>query len=74
MLAVGFDLDFAPVVDVDTNPANPVIGDRAFSRSADVCGRACRTICEHHDRARPVPGARRAAAGDDLEREQRERR
>lgn len=30
--AVGFDWDFAPVLDVDTNPANPVIGDRAFSR------------------------------------------
>jgi beta-N-acetylhexosaminidase len=30
--AAGFDLDFAPVVDVDTNPQNPVIGDRAFSR------------------------------------------
>jgi beta-N-acetylhexosaminidase len=28
--AVGFDWDFAPVVDVDTNPANPVIGDRSF--------------------------------------------
>lgn len=25
-------LDFAPVVDVDTNPANPVIGDRSFGR------------------------------------------
>ncbi len=28
------DLDFAPVADVDTNPANPVIGDRSFSRDA----------------------------------------
>jgi beta-N-acetylhexosaminidase len=28
--AIGFDWDFAPVLDVDTNPANPVIGDRAF--------------------------------------------
>src|SRR5204862_6132872 len=28
----GIDLDFAPVVDVDTNPRNPVIGDRSFSR------------------------------------------
>ncbi len=26
--AVGIDQDYAPVVDVDTNPANPVIGDR----------------------------------------------
>ncbi|MEM7137263.1 MAG: beta-N-acetylhexosaminidase [Myxococcota bacterium] len=28
--AVGINLNFAPVLDVDTNPANPVIGDRAF--------------------------------------------
>lgn len=28
--ALGFDLDFAPVLDVDTNPANPVIGDRSL--------------------------------------------
>jgi beta-N-acetylhexosaminidase len=30
--AVGIDQDYAPVVDVDTNPQNPVIGDRSFSR------------------------------------------
>lgn len=28
--ALGFDVDFAPVLDVDTNPQNPVIGDRSF--------------------------------------------
>ncbi|MFN8600261.1 MAG: beta-N-acetylhexosaminidase [Candidatus Binatia bacterium] len=28
----GIALDFAPVVDVDSNPANPVIGDRSFGR------------------------------------------
>jgi beta-N-acetylhexosaminidase len=28
--AVGFDWDFAPVLDVDTNPKNPVIADRAL--------------------------------------------
>jgi len=28
---VGIDLDFAPVLDVLTNPANTVVGDRAFS-------------------------------------------
>jgi beta-N-acetylhexosaminidase len=37
--AVGFDLDFAPVVDVDSNPANPVIGDRSFGRSPELVGR-----------------------------------
>lgn len=30
LAALGFNIDFAPVLDVDTNPANPVIGDRAF--------------------------------------------
>lgn len=33
--SVGFDLDFAPVVDVDTNPKNPVIGDRSFATRPD---------------------------------------
>lgn len=28
--AMGFDLNFAPVADVDSNPDNPVIGDRSF--------------------------------------------
>ena len=27
----GFDVDLAPVADVNTNPKNPVIGKRAFS-------------------------------------------
>jgi beta-N-acetylhexosaminidase len=29
--ALGFDIDFAPVLDVHSNPANPIIGDRAFA-------------------------------------------
>jgi beta-N-acetylhexosaminidase len=37
--AVGIDQDYAPVVDVDTNPANPVIGDRSFARDAAQVGR-----------------------------------
>ena len=35
----GFQMDFAPVADVSTNPDNPVIGSRAFSSRADVAGR-----------------------------------
>ena len=30
--AMGFNLNFAPVADVDSNPDNPVIGDRSFGR------------------------------------------
>lgn len=32
LAACGFNVDYAPVIDVDTNPANPIIGDRSFSR------------------------------------------
>jgi beta-N-acetylhexosaminidase len=35
--AVGIDVDFAPVLDVDTNPKNPVIGDRSFGPDPQVC-------------------------------------
>jgi beta-N-acetylhexosaminidase len=37
--AVGIDQDYAPVVDVDTNPGNPVIGDRSLSRDPETVGR-----------------------------------
>ena len=30
LAALGFNLSYAPVLDVDSNPDNPVIGDRAF--------------------------------------------
>lgn len=35
MLSLGFNTDFAPVADVWTNPANTVIGSRAYSDSFD---------------------------------------
>ena len=34
--ALGFSLNTAPVLDVDTNPDNPVIGDRSFSRTPEA--------------------------------------
>ncbi|WP_170140690.1 beta-N-acetylhexosaminidase [Oceanobacillus arenosus] len=34
--AYGFNLDFAPVLDVNSNPDNPVIGDRAFSDNPNI--------------------------------------
>ncbi len=34
LATLGFNLDFAPVLDVDSNPANPIIGDRSFGRDA----------------------------------------
>ncbi len=37
--ALDIDLNFAPVLDVDSNPANPVIGDRSFGNSPNLVGR-----------------------------------
>src|SRR5690625_2452095 len=34
MNALGFNLDFAPVLDINSNPDNPVIGDRSFGDNA----------------------------------------
>ena len=34
--ALGFDIDFAPVLDIHTNPANPIIGDRAFGTEPET--------------------------------------
>jgi len=34
-----FDVDFAPVADVDTNPLNPIIGRRAFSSDPNIAAK-----------------------------------
>lgn len=35
----GFDADFAPVADVNTNPDNPIIGKRAFSSDPEIAAK-----------------------------------
>lgn len=37
--ALGFNVDLAPSVDVNNNPANPIIGVRSFSDDPEVVGR-----------------------------------
>jgi beta-N-acetylhexosaminidase len=39
LAALGFTIDFAPVLDVNTCAGNPVIGDRAFGDDAATCAR-----------------------------------
>lgn len=49
----GFNINFAPVVDLNKNPRNPVIGawGRSFSRDPDTVARYARIfITEHHAR------------------------
>src|SRR5262245_18024347 len=42
--AVGISLDYTPVLDVHTNPKNPVIGDRALAERAEDVARLGSTI------------------------------
>ncbi len=35
---LGIDIDFAPVADVNSNPANPVIGNRSFGSRPELVG------------------------------------
>jgi beta-N-acetylhexosaminidase len=51
LAAVGISLDYAPVLDIHTNPKNPVIGDRALGEHPDVVARLGRVIIEELQRA-----------------------
>jgi beta-N-acetylhexosaminidase len=55
--AVGITLDYAPVLDIHTNPSNPVIGDRALAEKAGDVARLGRLI------VRGLQGAGIAACG-----------
>src|SRR6478609_8609968 len=57
LLAVGITLDYAPVLDIHTNPKNPVIGDRALADRAEDVAKLGRVII------RALQGAGLAACG-----------
>lgn len=44
--AVGITLDYAPVLDIHTNPKNPIIGDRALAEDAEAVARLGTAIIE----------------------------
>jgi len=44
LAAVGVTLDYAPVLDIHTNPKNPVIGDRALAETASEVARLGRVL------------------------------
>lgn len=37
--SLGFNMDFAPVLDIDSNPNNTVIGERAFGNNSEIVSR-----------------------------------
>jgi beta-N-acetylhexosaminidase len=48
--SIGVNLNYCPVVDIHSNPANPVIGDRAFGARADTVIESARNFLLSQER------------------------
>lgn len=46
--AVGVNLNYAPVADINSNPANPVIGDRAFGSTEEEVSKFVSAVVRGH--------------------------
>ena len=46
LAAIGVNMNFAPVADVNTNPRNPVIGARSFGTTPERVARHASAVCE----------------------------
>ena len=55
MRAVGINMDYAPVLDVHSNPENPIIGERAISSDPDVVAQLGCKIIQGFQDAGTVP-------------------
>jgi beta-N-acetylhexosaminidase len=65
--ACGIRCDFAPVVDVDTNPRNPVIGDRSFGDDPDKVGRLAAAVVQGLQEGKVVACAKHFPGHGDTE-------
>ena len=54
----GFNLNFAPCIDVNTNPNNPIIGERAFSNKVEDVTTAGKIVSEVYRKKNIIPCAK----------------
>lgn len=52
---LGFNLNFAPCVDVNTNPNNPIIGERAFSNRAEDVVKCAKIVSDTYKQYGIIP-------------------
>ena len=52
---LGLNLNFAPVLDVNTNPANPIIGERAFSDNTEEVIKFGKIVVDMYLKNRIIP-------------------
>jgi beta-N-acetylhexosaminidase len=55
---LGYNIDFAPVADVNTNADNPIIGERAFSDDADTVASYVTEFVSQFNKAGIIPTAK----------------
>lgn len=53
--SMGFNLNFAPCLDVNSNPNNPIIGERAFSDSADNVIKFGKIVAKTYEKEGIIP-------------------
>ncbi len=58
LLALGFNLDFAPCADIHSNPANPVIGVRSFGSTPSQVAACVRAAIEGFQAVGVIPVAK----------------
>lgn len=51
----GFNMNFAPVLDVNTNKNNPIIGERAFSSNTDEVIAASKVVIKEYEKYKIIP-------------------
>ena len=54
----GINMNFAPCIDVNTNPDNPIIGERAFSNNPDEVIKCEKTVSERYRKNGIIPCAK----------------
>jgi beta-N-acetylhexosaminidase len=55
LYALGINVNYAPVLDVHTNPTNPIIGTRSFSSDPNVVTRFAQAVAAGHRRWNVIP-------------------
>jgi beta-N-acetylhexosaminidase len=46
LLELGLNMNFAPVLDVDTNPNNPIIAERSYSSNPDIVAKMAKVVVD----------------------------
>lgn len=55
LLTYGINLNFSPCIDVNTNPNNPIIGERAFSDNTDKVINGAKIVTETYQKNGIIP-------------------